>query len=171
MPDLGRWNGIDQLAEAYTSTSTYAYVANNPVLMTDPDGRWMDDSGHIIDTTGQTFGFLGSSYKPQGATNYLGVKYGDGGGDVAALLARAGSLGGTWSNTGFGFLDSNGTLLGYDGSYKSLNVNFDEAGIGEAINYLEEVFVTGKKGGGFGEGSYNSYMMDLGINKPRLERN
>jgi hypothetical protein len=49
--------------------------------MTDPDGRWMDDTGHITDTTGQTFGFLGSSYKPQGATNYLGVKYGDGGGN------------------------------------------------------------------------------------------
>ena len=43
MPDLGRWNGIDQLAEAYTSTSPFAYVANNPVLMRDPDGRWMDD--------------------------------------------------------------------------------------------------------------------------------
>jgi RHS repeat-associated protein len=81
MPDIARWNGIDQLAEAYTSTSPFAYVANNPVLMTDPDGRWMDDTGHITDTTGQTFGFLGSSYKPQGATNYLGVKYGDGGGN------------------------------------------------------------------------------------------
>jgi hypothetical protein len=30
MPDIGRWNGIDQLAENYLSTSTYAYVANNP---------------------------------------------------------------------------------------------------------------------------------------------
>ncbi|MDW9379158.1 hypothetical protein GFU89_03045 [Chryseobacterium sp. JV558] len=64
MPDIGRWSGIDQLAESYLSTSTYAYVANNPVLMTDPDGRWMDDSGHITDTTGQTFGFHGSSYRP-----------------------------------------------------------------------------------------------------------
>jgi hypothetical protein len=32
--------------------------------MTDPDGRWMDDSGHITDTTGQTFGLHGSSYRP-----------------------------------------------------------------------------------------------------------
>ncbi|MCW1962904.1 RHS repeat-associated core domain-containing protein [Chryseobacterium viscerum] len=64
MPDLGRWNGIDQLAESYLSTSPYAYVANNPVLMTDPDGRWMDDTGHITDTTGQAFGFHGSSYRP-----------------------------------------------------------------------------------------------------------
>jgi hypothetical protein len=64
MPDIARWNGIDQLAESYLSTSPYAYVANNPVLMTDPDGRWMDDSGHITDTTGQTFGLHGSSYRP-----------------------------------------------------------------------------------------------------------
>ncbi|MGI9582577.1 RHS repeat-associated core domain-containing protein [Chryseobacterium sp. RRHN12] len=40
MPDLGRWNGMDQLAEAYTSTSPYAYVANNPTMYIDPDGRY-----------------------------------------------------------------------------------------------------------------------------------
>jgi RHS repeat-associated protein len=80
MPDLGRWNGIDQLAEAYSSTSTYAYVANNPISSFDVDGRWMDDIGHITDTTGQTFGFLGSSYKPKYATNFLGINPGDGGG-------------------------------------------------------------------------------------------
>ncbi|KUJ54764.1 hypothetical protein [Chryseobacterium aquaticum] len=60
MPDIARWNGIYQLAESYLSTSTYAYVANNPVLRFDVDGRWFDDNGHIIDTSGQTYGFLGS---------------------------------------------------------------------------------------------------------------
>ncbi|WP_139265770.1 RHS repeat-associated core domain-containing protein [Chryseobacterium culicis] len=64
MPDLGRWNGIDQLAESYLSTSPFAYVANNPVSRFDVDGRWMDDSVHITDTTGQTFGFHGSQYNP-----------------------------------------------------------------------------------------------------------
>ena len=64
MPDLGRWNGIDQLAESYLSTSPFAYVANNPVSSFDVDGRWMDDSGHITDTTGQTFGFHGSQFNP-----------------------------------------------------------------------------------------------------------
>ncbi|WP_051349334.1 DUF6443 domain-containing protein [Chryseobacterium gregarium] len=39
MPDIGRWNGIDQLAEDYLSASPYAYVLNNPISMFDPDGR------------------------------------------------------------------------------------------------------------------------------------
>lgn len=39
MPDIGRWNGIDQLSESYISASPYAYVLNNPINMFDPDGR------------------------------------------------------------------------------------------------------------------------------------
>nr|WP_262483802.1 RHS repeat-associated core domain-containing protein [Chryseobacterium sp. FH2] len=39
MPDIGRWNGIDQLAENYLSASPYAYVVNNPISFFDPDGR------------------------------------------------------------------------------------------------------------------------------------
>ncbi|MEF9477663.1 hypothetical protein OWR28_08000 [Chryseobacterium sp. 1B4] len=62
MPDLGRWNGIDQLAEAYTSTSPYAYVANNPVSNTDPDGRWINEDGSIRPST--TFDYMPGSYKP-----------------------------------------------------------------------------------------------------------
>ncbi|ALR31179.1 hypothetical protein ATE47_11900 [Chryseobacterium sp. IHB B 17019] len=68
------------LAENYLSTSTYAYVANNPVSYSDVDGRWFDQDGHIIDTSGQTYGFLNSSVKPHYATNYLGVNPSDGGG-------------------------------------------------------------------------------------------
>lgn len=39
MPDIGRWNGMDQLSEMYHSLSPYNYVANNPVNFVDPDGR------------------------------------------------------------------------------------------------------------------------------------
>lgn len=39
MPDIGRWNGMDQLAEDYLSASPYAYVLNNPISLFDPDGR------------------------------------------------------------------------------------------------------------------------------------
>nr|WP_315031176.1 RHS repeat-associated core domain-containing protein [uncultured Chryseobacterium sp.] len=58
MPDLGRWNGIDQLAEKYHSTSPYAYVANNPVSRFDVDGRWFREDGSI-DTSGRTPSFTG----------------------------------------------------------------------------------------------------------------
>ncbi|SHK53897.1 RHS repeat-associated core domain-containing protein [Chryseobacterium polytrichastri] len=77
MPDLGRWNGMDQLSENYLSTSPYAYVANNSVKYADIDGRWFAEDGSIINTSGQTYGFLGSSMKPSYATNYLGQGLGD----------------------------------------------------------------------------------------------
>src|SRR5690606_28501049 len=56
MPDIGRWNGMDQLSELYFATSPYAYVANNPVLRIDVDGRWFNENG-TIDTSGRTPGF------------------------------------------------------------------------------------------------------------------
>jgi hypothetical protein len=33
------WYGVDPLAEKYPSISPYAYVANNPIKLIDPDGR------------------------------------------------------------------------------------------------------------------------------------
>ncbi|NIF07853.1 hypothetical protein F3J23_20705 [Chryseobacterium sp. Tr-659] len=74
MPDLGRWNGMDQLSEEYHAASPYAYVMNNPASLVDPDGRWISDSGNIVDTSGSSYGFLGSSTKSQGATNYRGLE-------------------------------------------------------------------------------------------------
>jgi hypothetical protein len=63
----------------------------------------MDESGHITDTTGQTYGFLGSSFKPQNATNYLGVKYGDGGGGSGYTFTgnNASSMFNYFKNGGF----------------------------------------------------------------------
>ena len=76
MPDIGRWNGIDQLAESYLSTSTYAYVANNPVLRFYVDGRWFNDDG-TIDTSGRTPSFVsGKQYRD----SFLGVNRNNGGG-------------------------------------------------------------------------------------------
>ncbi len=39
MPDIGRWGVVDPLAEKYPNISPYVYVANNPMLYVDPDGR------------------------------------------------------------------------------------------------------------------------------------
>ncbi|MGB0523804.1 MAG: RHS repeat domain-containing protein [Flammeovirgaceae bacterium] len=35
---IARWNGVDLLAEEYLPISPYAYVANNPIKLVDPDG-------------------------------------------------------------------------------------------------------------------------------------
>jgi len=38
---LGRWNAIDPISVNYSSLSGYNYVANNPLLNIDPDGRFI----------------------------------------------------------------------------------------------------------------------------------
>ena len=38
-PSIGRFTGMDPLAEEYAAISPYAYVANNPLLFIDPDGQ------------------------------------------------------------------------------------------------------------------------------------
>ena len=50
MPELGRWNGMDQLSEIYHASSPYAYVMNNPVNMIDPDGRYTSQIQDIRDS-------------------------------------------------------------------------------------------------------------------------
>ncbi|MDN4031598.1 DUF6443 domain-containing protein [Chryseobacterium gambrini] len=54
MPELGRWNGMDQLAETYNSVSPFAYVGNNPIDMFDPDGRLTQaQTDYIWNNSGQ----------------------------------------------------------------------------------------------------------------------
>jgi hypothetical protein len=44
MSEIGRWNGVDGLTEFYYEESNYGYVANNPILLTDPFGLYPENS-------------------------------------------------------------------------------------------------------------------------------
>ncbi|AZA93474.1 RHS repeat-associated core domain [Chryseobacterium nakagawai] len=71
MPDLGRWNGIDQLAENYHATSPYAYVMNNPLSFTDPDGRQINREERGWSFSGEDIGWAMSYFQNGGSLKAL----------------------------------------------------------------------------------------------------
>lgn len=51
--DLSIWLSVDPMSDKYPSLSPYTYCANNPIKLTDPDGRWipgLDDEGNVTYT-------------------------------------------------------------------------------------------------------------------------
>ena len=50
-PSIGRWFGVDNLAEKHFNFSPYTYTANNPVLFVDFDGN---DYGILVNRTSNT---------------------------------------------------------------------------------------------------------------------
>ena len=44
-PKISVWLSVDPLAHKYPSLSPYTFVANNPIMLVDPDGRQIDPAG------------------------------------------------------------------------------------------------------------------------------
>ncbi len=114
MPDIGRWNGIDQLSEMYAPISPYAYVTNNPINFIDPDGRRVDP----IYKDGKIVGWTFTEGDAIAAGGYLKA-----GGDWKELISQVESYGG---NFGSGPLsnfwktfNSNGLMIKTMSSYSN----------------------------------------------------
>lgn len=141
MPDIGRWNGMDQLAEKYRSTSPYGYVMNKPIMFTDPDGRYASQIQDLRNSMPNVY---------SGWENAQGVNFGDwnnfsngsqfnefvsqinasglGGGGYTFTGNAAGSMYNYFANGGningisfkngwamWGTLEGNPYVVGYDG--------------------------------------------------------
>jgi RHS repeat-associated protein len=68
MPNIGRWQSIDPLAEKHPDWTPYNYVLANPVMLVDPDGRdWRvgnvtrDQQGYYVYNVTFTAAVLNSS--------------------------------------------------------------------------------------------------------------
>ena len=60
-PLTARWNGVDALAEQYSSVSPYNYVGGNPISRVDLDGRrtlYVGESGTILSKKGNNNGLV-----------------------------------------------------------------------------------------------------------------
>ncbi|MGC4128050.1 MAG: RHS repeat-associated core domain-containing protein, partial [Bergeyella sp.] len=103
IPDIARWNGIDQLAESYNSYSPYAYVMNNPVSSYDPDGRLVANPTEPVEINGMSWGSGGiMSYLMAGGrmsgmdySQWIGgFSYAAGGGGESLTASSTGSMAG-----------------------------------------------------------------------------
>jgi RHS repeat-associated protein len=50
-PALGRWHSVDPKADWYYSMSPYNYAANNPIILKDPNGQWIEtawDAANVV---------------------------------------------------------------------------------------------------------------------------
>ena len=88
-PIIGRWHCVDPSAESYNSISPYVYCGNNPIRLSDLDGRdWLDKvvgfTNAIVDNA---IGYnRRGDYSPTDAADY---NTGQDMGDVASVLMGA----------------------------------------------------------------------------------
>ena len=54
-PQIGRWTTVDPVANKYYSLSPYIYVANNPLIFIDPNGKKIVYAANLNDEQRQIY--------------------------------------------------------------------------------------------------------------------
>lgn len=133
MPDVGRWMQLDPLIE--DTEDPYAYVFNNPIKLTDPDGRAPEDG--VEDCCSNLKGF-GLSMMDNVTGGNLAQQYNDGSreynkgvrtGNTASFIA-----GGLLMFTGGSDIGAGGTGLVASGAVSSTGVGTIAGGPGALLS-------------------------------------
>ncbi|CAL2092894.1 RHS repeat-associated core domain-containing protein [Tenacibaculum sp. 190524A02b] len=157
---LGRWFNIDPHSENYYQVSTYNYVANSPIVATDPDGRdirittSVDDDGNVTINfvlTGKVIDLSSSRVNTKNYAHNLSLRLkkafsskfkGDNGGNVEVNFTANLSVAETTDDIGeddhvFGIVDELGEQEFEDGEKDPAGV----AQIGGNITLIEARYV------------------------------
>ncbi|MGV3502914.1 MAG: RHS repeat-associated core domain-containing protein, partial [Adhaeribacter sp.] len=93
-PQLGRWHAVDPMTDDAESWSPYNYVCNNPIRLTDPDGRWPNDPlGFATGFASAIRTNMGVGPRESGSANFeAGQKAGDFASTIIGAAETAGGI-------------------------------------------------------------------------------
>jgi RHS repeat-associated protein len=165
-PQVSVWLSVDPLASTYLSLSPYAFVANNPIMLVDPDGRKIDPA--LLDESNANY----SATAAQAFTDFASSKegqeflkdYASEGQTIAGVTYSQGK----YDKEGLSISFNNKALIKDDGSPsnangetdKELKINSDGSLSGEIMVYLN---TNGSDAKNYlsGKSSENDYIYDM----------